>query len=149
MRAMFASIALIFVFSAGASAEAPSGVQLDAKLDQAVVTNPEITTTTVGTDAANVITGDLASPPTGLNVADSVIQQILITNKSTTADLCFKTVAWASTCAASGITCSGASTDGQIILPRSQRVFRPAGPRRPCVAASAGATAYQAERVSR
>ena len=113
------------------------------------------------TDSANAtpesaFTTDLPSAQR----TDAYVQQFVIRNTSTdlggaSAILCFGEVAWSGVttctalCAASALTCSGASTDGRHIAAAQEFATREDGTVCGCVVGAAGGTAYQTTRSTR
>lgn len=121
---------------------------------------------TVGTTPTEAVTSDLDKP---FRDRDDVIQLLVITNKHASNNLCFFDVAntetpdgglvdagtyryynCANICGNESRTCDGtAATDGAYILPSTQRQFIVGADRCACVVASASATGFSADRVTR
>ncbi len=110
------------------------------------------TDTSTGTPEAAFAT-DL----TATQKSDAYVQQIVLRNTSSdnggvAATLCWAPIAWVSTtacnalCAASGLTCSGAATDGMHLAGGSEVARRLDGTNCVCVV---GASTYQSQRITR
>ena len=95
-------------------------------------------TSTVGTSPVDDVT------PTVVATTEMVVWSVIQNNEASGGDdVCWTTVARGTACTASGLTCSGAATDGIRIRPlESQTVkYAPASVRL-CIVASAAATPF-------
>lgn len=84
---------------------------------------------------------------------DAYTQLILVQNTHATQNICIKPFAWTDTCAnvcaASGLTCSGAATDGWRLSPGQVWSIRWDGTNCGCIIGSGAGTSYQDLRVVR
>lgn len=109
----------------------------------------EYSTASVTTSIAAIFSSDVTTKTAEL------AQNILVTNRHASNNLCVFWVARSTTetCntakCGSGPTCSGASTDASLVLPGNQRSFILSGEVCACWIASAASTLATAERIAR
>lgn len=115
------------------------------------VTEWVLRTTNVGTTPAGAFATDLTS----VQQSDAYTQEMLIQNTHASQNLCVKPIAWSGVttctalCAASGYTCSAASTDGWRLVAGQAQEFRFDGTNCVCVVGSGATTNYQSVRAVR
>lgn len=107
-------------------------------------------TTALGTTPAFIFAADI----TTAQRRQDFVQNVRIVNRSASAFVCFKpilrTASGCSTdCSGSGVTCSGASTDGDPVLPSNSYSIAIDGNSCPCWVASAASTTANATRIAR
>ena len=104
-------------------------------------------TQSIGTTPVHAFGADLTVKST------AYVQNLRVTNRSASANVCFAVVAYSSACAtqcaASGITCSGAAGDGDPILPNTSYPIPIDGASCGCLVASAASTLVTTSRVVR
>jgi len=135
----------------------PTNDKLFSILAQGIGVGEDVVRTTTATNVAPsaAFVTDLTTTPLNQRT-DAFTQEIVIRNLHATQSLCFGSVPWTAVgatctlkCAGSGMTCSGAGTDGIFTGPGQVWQRRYDGTNCICVVASAAATSYQSERVLR
>ena len=135
----------------------PTNDKLFSILAQGIGVGEDVVRTTTATNVAPsaAFATDLTTTPFDQRT-DAFTQEIVIRNLHATQNLCFGSVPWTAVgatctlkCAGSGMTCSGAGTDGIFTGPGQVWQRRYDGTNCICVVASAAATNYQSERVLR
>lgn len=109
-----------------------------------------IGTTALGTTPAFMFAADI----TAAQQRSDFVQSIRIVNRSAAAYVCFAPVARTASgcttdCSGSGLTCSGASTDGDVVLPSNSYSIAINGNACACWVASGASTSANAARVAR
>jgi hypothetical protein len=152
------ALLIVVALSVQASAAGPNELPLSsadiatARGAPIAVGGKETLTTTWGTTPAALFTTDLS---TTNRVKTRYVQNVRVTNRHATQTLCVFDLPWhasntcAVQCAASGRTCSGASTDGAPILAGTTWSEAWTGTACLCAVGSAASTTATAERVQR
>jgi hypothetical protein len=140
MRSISFLVAILFAGLASAQSSVESYPRVMQSEDSAVSSPLQHATTTVGTTASDPMT------VTGVPSAGTPIVWMLLQNRSAVGGtiLCYTARRASEACAAAGaITCSGAATDGTVLLPQ-QSVAVKYDPRavRICVVGSAAGSPY-------
>lgn len=109
--------------------------------------NPETIGHSLGTTPLDVTA---SAPAAGVARNADFATTVRVVNRHASQFVCLGAVAWATSCAASGFTCSAhATTDGSVVLPSGVLVRVFDGTLRPCIVASGAATTTQTDYVRR